>query len=78
MLETNITKILQVLLDNEQPISAKNIAGIIGVSESTVKHSVPEVRRIVEQYGGQLKSVPRVGLCLNVDKECRTMIMNVF
>lgn len=78
MFETNITKILQVLLDNEQPISAKNIAGIIGVSESTVKHSVLEVRRIVEQYGGQLKSVPRVGLCLNVDKECRNMIMNAF
>ena len=59
MFETNITKILQVLLDNEQPISAKNIAGIIGVSESTVKHSVLEVRRIVEQYGGQFKLVQK-------------------
>lgn len=77
-----VEKILNVLLETEDFLSSRKIAHKINMSESSVKHAIKEVRRVVSETGATLISISGRGIFLECDQfqkqEIRKMILSNF
>lgn len=69
MIEIISERTIRLLLDNKLPMTSKHIAKEIGMSESSVKHNMKEVRGIIETTGAILKSVPGKGFWIEANRE---------
>lgn len=74
MIEAISEKTIKVLLDSETPITSKMIALEIGMSESSVKHNMKEVRQIIDSSFATLKSVPGKGFWIEASEEQRAAL----
>ena len=55
MIDALTEKCVRALIDEDRPITAKEIANEIGMSVSSVKHNMGYVRQLIDENGGQLK-----------------------
>ncbi|MBT7599998.1 MAG: transcription antiterminator [Anaerolineae bacterium] len=62
-------KILQILLEQEEAISANTLAEIVGSKASTVRYNLSHVKKLVEKFGGTLSARPRIGFRLAISAE---------
>lgn len=70
-------KIVQELLDVNGYITAAELSERIGVSSSSVKHNINNVKKELKKIKVNLLSVPKKGLFLEADKEDKLKIMKI-
>lgn len=80
MIEIISERTIRILLASKLPLTSKKIAKEIGMSESSVKHNMKEVRSIIQSTGAIFKSVPGKGFWIEADKmqikELTTLLNN--
>lgn len=69
MIEAISEKTIRLLLESESLLTSKKIAQEINMSESSVKHNMKEVRRIVHSANAILNSVPGKGFWIEANDE---------
>lgn len=69
MIEAISERTIKLLLDSKSLLTSKSIAQEINMSESSVKHNMKEVRRIVSSAHAILKSVPGKGFWIEANEE---------
>ncbi|MGX8833570.1 BglG family transcription antiterminator [Amedibacillus sp. YH-ame6] len=69
MIEAISEKTIKLLLKCKEPITSKEIAKEIGMSESSVKHNMKEVRAIISSCHATLNSISGKGLLLECSEE---------
>lgn len=67
MLDVISEKTIELLLRQNTPITASQIAYQIGFSESSVKHNIKDVRQYVSSVGGELQSLSGTGIWIKAD-----------
>lgn len=77
MIEAISEKTIKLLLESDKPITSKNIAIEIGMSESSVKHNMKEVRSIIAASNAKLQSLPGKGFWLEVNEEQRKKLNDI-
>ena len=75
MINKNEKLIIKVLLEKNKIISSKDIACSIGISESSVKHSIKYVRCFLQNYDASLVSIPGMGFRLEIDSESKDKLI---
>ena len=68
MIEAISEKTIKLLLRHKEPMTSKQIANEIGMSESSIKHNMKEVRAIISSIHASLKSVPGKGFWIECDE----------
>lgn len=80
MIEAITEKTIRLLLESDKPITSKNIANQIGMSESSVKHNMKSVKKIILSTKAILHSSPGTGFWLEAtDKQRKNLyeIINI-
>lgn len=67
MIEAISEKTIKLLLHQTHPLTSKEIALAIGMSESSVKHNMKDVKQILSQAHAVLKSVPGKGFWIEAE-----------
>lgn len=77
MIEAISEKTIKVLLESDTLITSKMIALEIGMSESSVKHNMKEVRQIINASFATLKSVPGKGFWIEANEKQREALIAI-
>jgi lichenan operon transcriptional antiterminator len=67
-------KIIRGFIDVFGFVTVDDLSKIVGVSNSSIKHNLPDVKRELQHFDVKLLSVPKKGLCLDASKEERQTI----
>ncbi len=68
---TRIDKLLQILIENTDYITTKNLSDMIGVSDRTIRTDLDKVASIISQYHMTLERKPSIGIKINGNKRDR-------
>lgn len=77
MIEAISEKTIKFLLNSEEPVTSKMIALEIGMSESSIKHNMKEVRQIIAKTNAVLNSVPGKGFWIEADEKQRKTLQEL-
>ena len=77
MIDALTEKCVRALIDEDRPITAKEIANEIGMSVSSVKHNMGYVRQLIDENGGQLETLPGRGFKLHLDDDGREQLIQM-
>lgn len=69
MIEAISEKTIKLLLKCSEPITSRSIASEIGMSESSIRHNMKEVKAIIASVDAKLVSVPGKGFWLECSEE---------
>ena len=70
-----VKKIIRTLLDVHDYMTADELARIVNVSVSSIKHNIKDVREELKKYDIELLSIPRKGFCLDIDNSQRALTL---
>ena len=70
-----VKKIIRTLLDVHDYMTADELAKIVNVSISSIKHNIKDVREELKKYDIELLSIPRKGFCLDIDNSQRALTL---
>lgn len=70
-----VKKIIRTLLDVHDYITADELARIVNVSISSIKHNIKDVREELKEYNIELLSIPKKGFCLDIDNSQRALTL---
>ncbi|MCP1223199.1 transcription antiterminator [Sebaldella sp. S0638] len=70
-----VKKIIRTLLDVHDYITADELARIVNVSISSIKHNIKDVREELKKHDIELLSIPRKGFCLDIDNSQRALTL---
>ena len=70
-----VKKIIRTLLDVHDYMTADELARIVNVSVSSIKHNIKDVREELKKYDIELLSIPRKGFCLDIDNNQRALTL---
>ena len=70
-----VKKIIRTLLDVHDYMTADELARIVNVSVSSIKHNIKDVREELKKHDIELLSIPRKGFCLDIDNSQRALTL---
>lgn len=77
MIDALTEKCIRVLIETEKPITSTKIAKEIGMSVSSVKHNMGYVRKVVDDCGGELKSLPGKGFWILIEPSEKKELLKI-
>lgn len=69
-----ISKIVEILLDQQQPVTFDFIAEQMSVSNKTVRNDIKKVEEYLSAKGAELNKKPGIGICIQCSNEVRHQI----
>ncbi|MBA4398648.1 MAG: hypothetical protein C0396_02075 [Anaerolinea sp.] len=67
-------RILMMLLDQHEPLSASLLADRLGSTASTIRYNLAYLKELVRKYGGVLSARPKVGYSLEITPEATQIL----
>lgn len=77
MIDAITEKTIRLFLESDKPITSKNIANQIGMSESSVKHNMKSIKRIISSSKAILHSSPGTGFWLEANDSQRKKLYEI-